>query len=449
MTLKTDLPDDLEDKIPVELLLGIMSMTEPPIIQEDAQVEDHCTQMIKLLRHKETKTLPMAKLHELGRQTWILDQQLEKRIHSLQKQVERAQLKQKQLLDAFDSVLVPLWDLDPEIADTYDEIATIWSEIQHIFNTPLQETSATERQSKIWQLQKHLHEIESKAAQGIFKTDNGMIPRGQAAVVSLLHRCYKKIHELVEEEPDVDMSLLSVYTQLDDINKQLKSVFEIAQETNLDNRKLKMLRSQLHDIESKMQDGKFLNEAGSVPPGQAILVDLLQENYDLVHCCTMMAEEAMDQAQQDKLEKLKEAMKQPVTTKDHLVDLMAPVSETMQLLKEAGSYTSKTLSAYTQSVLWYARKIASQLEPIDQSLEPLHQELLDILLKLKRMRQTGDIDQDLVEQLHDRLLEIELQKVNDQYLNDQKEAPLGQMAIQNLHDECYCVALEMMCLASG
>jgi hypothetical protein len=109
--------------------------------------------------------------------------------------------------------------------------------------------------------------IDSKRKDGKFIAHDGSVPAGQAELMESLEQCYQIIREM-------EVGIPAIERELNDIKKSLLKLEHTALPSHND---LQPLQERLQQIESQRGDGKFLDDNGAIPAGQAKLVDLLEE----------------------------------------------------------------------------------------------------------------------------------------------------------------------------
>ncbi|KAI8912696.1 hypothetical protein EDD86DRAFT_178912, partial [Gorgonomyces haynaldii] len=127
-------------------------------------------------------------------------------------------------------------------------------------------------------IQKRLGEIDNMRVDGKFMDQQGKIPSGQAVLHFLLSKCYRLVYKIQIENEAVDDDLMPVYNQLLTLSKCLDELLNWS--LKLNDTELLPYQMKLSLIDQQRVDGKFVNEKGEVPQGQAILHDLLQKCYD-------------------------------------------------------------------------------------------------------------------------------------------------------------------------
>ena len=111
----------------------------------------------------------------------------------------------------FESMVTPLWKLDDEMMPIYQNLVKIDSDLDAIYE---KEWTETERLQNIHDCQQRLNELESNfyvegkfVPQGWSKM-GGRIPSGQAILVQLMNKCYKKCRILTSSQSECNLFLI-------------------------------------------------------------------------------------------------------------------------------------------------------------------------------------------------------------------------------------------------
>ena len=143
--------------------------------------------------------------------------------------------------------------------------------------------------SKVTSIQQELLQIDNARIDGKFVSNDHEILPGQGEVINLLEECFQDVQSLLEQCEDEDndsnpMPLL--YQELTDIKSNLQDLSSVINFTTTSIKPIEIdlihLQVQLGTIDSKRVDGKFIDQFGNIPKGQAILHSLLAKCYKLV-----------------------------------------------------------------------------------------------------------------------------------------------------------------------
>ena len=128
-------------------------------------------------------------------------------------------------------------------------------------------------------IQTRLHKIEDQYVKnGIFQIlpeNTGDVGKGQALLMGKLNRCYQLAHRALIITENIDDRLMPIYEELVEIHKTLK-------QDDITGSLLIKLKNRINTIDSKRSNGIFML-AEVIYPGQAILVGLLEECYELTY----------------------------------------------------------------------------------------------------------------------------------------------------------------------
>ncbi|KAL2917420.1 hypothetical protein HK105_203085 [Polyrhizophydium stewartii] len=496
---------ETDDRVSAELAAGIISMTSPskthPKIKPGEALHALQTLNAELAAIKKRGAPHLREIQALAERTWRSNLAYDRRMAQLEREKKQLEHLTEEIWRKFDELIMPLWKFEDSMVPIYEELSTIHIGLDKLLRTP-SAADDMERSVHLRAFQERLHEVENKMVDGKFVPGGwnefgGKIPSGQAMCVNLMQRCYKLVQKISESESIVDPSLITINNKLEDIISNLSSIRDSAQAGfPIDTIELHTYQQQLQAIDSMRRDGKFLNDKGEVPEGQAALHDLLEWAFDLVHECIVEQEAQMgeDSALEGLTEKIGEVRSGLIgyasSASRGVQSVSSPAFSLMyNTLGEGLSYVKDTIthpvssasSAVTKlrsivsSSLSYASKISEQLEPIDETLAPLHARLYVIRRTLKEMRnerneqylsslnkaetpsasvaakeranlELSQFNQYYNEQLTEimaQLRSIDDARVDGKFLNDFGETPSGQIPLDALLQECFCLAVEM------
>ncbi|KAI8092151.1 uncharacterized protein B0P05DRAFT_524960 [Gilbertella persicaria] len=124
---------------------------------------------------------------------------------------------------------------------------------------------------------------------GRFLDENGQAPEGQTVLEFLLHKCYRMIFVLLSESVPVSEALTPVYNQLTTVRQCLLAVQKTGAPCSAE--ELYPYQMKLASIEDLRKDGKFYDDNGDIPEGQALCVDVLEECYSILDSLRENSEE--------------------------------------------------------------------------------------------------------------------------------------------------------------
>ena len=470
--------------IPLELVVGLFAvdwdgkhpigktdrLKPPQIIPQLLKL----TRETKMLRHKAHGSTPMPQLQDLAKRTFIAHNACEKRMHQLENEMQRMHRYSELNWQAFDGVLMPLWNIDEQIVGVHNALSAIRSKLE-----TLKQTFSKDK-GEVWQqqletLQQELTAIENKhVIDGHFvagpSTRNTLaIPRGQAMCFSMLHRCHRLASQLLDREINVDFSLAHVYKALVDICSDLAQIRNsYTVHPRISNREeLQMhYHEKLLAIDQSQVDGHFVDADGRIVSGQAQLREALEKGYDLIHECVVLEEESGPGSPDDILEGLIQARDniaavansgiQTVTSFLGFQTLVSPFNDALKYVVGKGNDASTRMKSLVSSGLSHASRIAELLEQVDPALEVIYARLNDIKTRLKHIRNTINESwfqetatsaelKDYCEEMVSIQCEL---KALDKYRLQKVEAsrfPLsGNQLLKSLHDECMALSIELV-----
>lgn len=156
---------------------------------------------------------------------------------------------------------------------TYCQLATIRQLLSHL------DESGVYTQNDLKPFQDRLNQLSQ-----IINRDREIGKHPDQMTKFLLRRledCERIYKNLVSSLSVLDVELVPIHQRLVTIRRQLAAI--VSKDKAPQKHEIKPLLEELRKIDSKRQDGKFLGPGGSsVPPGQAILVGLLEECFEIV-----------------------------------------------------------------------------------------------------------------------------------------------------------------------
>ncbi|ORX90418.1 hypothetical protein K493DRAFT_317986 [Basidiobolus meristosporus CBS 931.73] len=139
----------------------------------------------------------------------------------------------------------------------------------------------TLRETDLWAYQIQLNEIDALRQDGYFYDEEKNIPEGQAVLNFLLQKCYRLVYHLLSSSEPIAEPLMPIHNQLITLRTCLLEVKKWGGPFTA--RELYPYQLKLASIDNLRIDGKFLDEDRNVPEGQAIVMSLLNECYDIVY----------------------------------------------------------------------------------------------------------------------------------------------------------------------
>ncbi|CAG8613187.1 1382_t:CDS:2, partial [Paraglomus brasilianum] len=139
----------------------------------------------------------------------------------------------------------------------------------------------TMREPDLWSYQMQLNEIDGMRVNGQFYDDQGNVASGQKVLLYLLHRCYRLVYKILSASESISEFLMPIHNQLHTVRKCLLEVKKWGGPFTA--RELYPFQMKLASIDNLRVEGKFLDEYGTVPHGQGLVMLLLSECYDLLY----------------------------------------------------------------------------------------------------------------------------------------------------------------------
>ncbi|ORZ18643.1 hypothetical protein BCR42DRAFT_411328 [Absidia repens] len=203
---------------------------------------------------------------------------------------------------AYDLVIVTTSDFSPALQSLRERLVEIKNHLERLALTQ----KWTMRQTDLFSYQHQLHDIvklrytgkeedvDPTAAAAVapvtsevdqdrigkFLDAEGNAPDGQTVVNFLLHKCYRMILELLNDSVPVGEALTPIYNQLTSVKQCLLAVKKTGAPCTPE--ELYPYQMKLASIENVRKDGKFYDDRGDIPEGQALCVNTLEECYQLM-----------------------------------------------------------------------------------------------------------------------------------------------------------------------
>ena len=184
----------------------------------------------------------------------------------------------EEVFASFFSLSFALEKVDASLQDLYARVINAHSGLQHLWQHRRTECNSEEVRA----FQEELAKVEQSRKSGVFVDSEGRIPRGQAMLTTMLEKSYRLARLLlveIEAFEGVDPRLKAIYAKLQGVHSALVGYTE--SKYTLD--QIQAQQNELASISQQVQDGAFRDASGAVPAGQAILMKLLDSDYQLVH----------------------------------------------------------------------------------------------------------------------------------------------------------------------
>ncbi|KAJ3285960.1 hypothetical protein HDU79_006922 [Rhizoclosmatium sp. JEL0117] len=448
---------------------------------------------------------PFIDVQSFAERIWRANLAYETAIAKLDREKKNLTKQIDTIWGSFDTLIRPLWRVDDAIVPIYDTLADVRIRLEDLYTQKIDTIASsitTAETSELFdeelvEAQRRLHEIEEKyVVEGRFVPEGwGMeqsVPSGQAVVANLLAKCYRLVRMIQDSDPVVDRQLLPIQLRLTSIVhalKQYKSA--LAANKPVDPVELTSLQLHVDAIANLQQDGKFLSPGGEIPAGQAILRELLEEAYDLVHQCLVAVEEKESTQPNEGVQGLLDSVTvviesltlvTPLDTSDSsstipdrkdllksgpaLHSFSDTLTQSYKYIRESSGDGVSTLAALSRTALETLGKAFGLVESMDPTLHPTRDRL--VALKAKLMALRAEKDKHLAEKIraadvefHGKKFErmeygvrthlVVLEEIDmdrdemGRFLNSEGEAPnMGQRELKSLLEECFVLAFELL-----
>ncbi|KAL9933776.1 hypothetical protein V8E36_007434 [Tilletia maclaganii] len=208
-----------------------------------------------------------------------------------------------------------------------------------------------------------------------------------------LEGCERVLHDLQGTLSVLSVELLPIHQRLISVRRQIAAA---AAKPKPVRTSIKQLQEELRKIDSKRVDGKFLGPGGSsVPAGQAILVGILEECFEICHDITVRNDEVPMELQPiyDRLVEIKAQLEHLVLThrwtlrETDLWNYQVSLKEIDRLRVNGKFVDSEGKQPEGQLVLLYLlRRCYGLIYRLVASSEPISEELMPISNKLSTVQ---------------------------------------------------------------
>jgi hypothetical protein len=280
---------------------------------------------------------------------------------------------------------------------------------------------------------------------------------GQAVINGMLAECYKMSRSMILQEPEIDPSMMELKESLVHVLTELDMILSISEsDKSIDMHRLEVLQNTLDSIDSQQKDGKFLDENGNPPEGQAYIRFLLEASYDRVNDILLSLES--DKIEKGAHDSIKELISQVqgfsknaiLMSKSKIEEIASTLSASLLHPKETLESASLKFLSLTRSGVSLLSKAYLQMEPISDELKPISEKLNSIKSSLLEKRNTfnkgvtlgikASMKNELVV-LQSELDQIDRSRIHGKFLSDKIKN--GQYHLSSLLNECYCLLYEL------
>ena len=285
---------------------------------------------------------------------------------------------------------------NPFLQQIYQKLIDIKTSLENLVVT----RRWTLRETDLFHYQKQLSDIEKLRSGSSFRdpSDKENDPfkdenKSPSILLYLLRRCYAIIYKLIESSEPISESLQRIHSHLSTVRRCL---LQIKRMGGVDNeRELYPYQLKLSSIDNKRVDGKFYDEDGKIPEGQASLNVLLSECFDIIQELKVEAEErneGLEQEESDDENNVSERLAKDSSDREEIEQFEGSEDED----DEASTALKK--SARRESIPFTkdsSNRDVSELEQPNEEKEI--EELRKQLQKLKYERQKKTMDQSYVD----------------------------------------------------
>ncbi|TIC70162.1 hypothetical protein E3Q01_00051 [Wallemia mellicola] len=333
---------------------------------------------------------------------------------------------------------------------TYCQLATIRQLLSHL------DESGVYTQNDLKPFQDRLTHLSA-----IIKRDreNGKHPDQMTKfLLRRLEDCERIYRNLVSSLSVLSVELVPIHQRLVAIRRQLAA---IVSKDKPQKQEIKPLLEELRKIDGKRQDGKFLGPGGSsVPPGQAILVGLLEECFEIVQDVNARRDDVAIPLKPifDRLTEIRMQLERLVLThrwtlrETDLWNYQLSLQEIDKMRVDGKWVDSEGNQPGGQFALLYLLRrchgllyrLISSSEPISEELMPISNKLLTVKKCLNEVLKHGNdfTPRDLYP-YHLALYQIDNLRKDGKFYSDDGSIPEGQAIVISHLEECHALIEQM------
>ncbi|OMJ28535.1 UPF0662 protein [Smittium culicis] len=277
----------------------------------------------------------------------------------------------------------------------------------------------------------------------------------------------KSLEVLEDSIKKISDELIPIFSRLVTLKQRLMAVTAACNGKAMENKEAakeaKEYQRELIEIDELRINNKFYNSDNTLAEGQALVVGLLEQCFDMVHDLLAEGEAVCDDMKplyerlletKQQLEKLLITRRWALRETDlwsfqvQLQDIDA-IRNNGQFLDQDGepfpSQTQAVLNFLLHKCYRILYKLMSSSEPIAESLLPIHNQLLTLrkcLVEIKKYG--GPLSAREMYPYQMKLFSIDSLRVGGRFLDDDKNVPEGQGIIMSLLSECYDIMHELI-----
>ncbi|TIB05767.1 hypothetical protein E3P92_02587 [Wallemia ichthyophaga] len=334
---------------------------------------------------------------------------------------------------------------------TYCQLATIRQLLSHL------DESGVYTQNDLQPFQNRLSQLSQ-----IINKDREIGKHPDQMTKFLLRRledCERIYRNLVTSLSVLDVELVPIHQRLVTIRRQLAAI--VSKDNPPQKHEIKPLLEELRKIDSKRQDGKFLGPGGSsVPPGQAILVGLLEECFEIVQDVNARRDDVAIPLKPifDRLTEIRMQLERLVLThrwtlrETDLWNYQLSLQEIDKMRIDGKWVDSDGNQPGGQFALLYLLRrchgllyrLISSSEPISEELMPISNKLLTVKKCLNEVLKHGNdfTPRDLYP-YHLALYQIDNLRKDGKFYSDDGSVPEGQAIVSAHLEECHALIEQM------
>ncbi|CCA70692.1 hypothetical protein PIIN_04626 [Serendipita indica DSM 11827] len=166
-------------------------------------------------------------------------------------------------------------NLSDELKPVYERLKEMRGELERLSLTH----RWTLRETDLYNYAVALRDIDQMRKDGKWNvggTPDGKPGQGQYVLLYLLRRCYGLIYSLLSSSEPVSEELMPIANKLSTVKKVLNEVLRYGGPFHP--RELYPYQLALFQVDGMVKDGKFIGKDGSIPEGQGILKESMEEN---------------------------------------------------------------------------------------------------------------------------------------------------------------------------
>ncbi|KAJ3352141.1 hypothetical protein HDU83_008324 [Entophlyctis luteolus] len=280
---------------------------------------------------------------------------------------------------------------------------------------------------------------------------------------SKMNSCSSLLKELNSALSAISPFLLPVHQRLVEIKEDLQQLLSRRNGHAFSLAEVQMLQDELLEIDSVRIDGSYLGKDGTVLPGQATVIWLLEQCYEDVHELLALREAISGE---NPLRPIYESLIRIKNRLDHLqlvIKYSFRCDELLPVQKELGAIDNLRVDGKFvdldgsvpegQAVLHFllhkcyrmVYKIQSMTEPVAESLMPVYIQLFTLrkcFLELQRWKVSLSMRDLTMYQV--KLAALDNQRIDGKFCAEDGSIPEGQGILHELLSECYNLQTDLM-----